>query len=42
MNLENIETEDLMAELVRRGLADTDNEGQYIVYTGMYQKESVA
>jgi hypothetical protein len=40
MNLETIDTEDLMAELIRRGETDTDNEGQYIVYTGMYEKET--
>lgn len=40
MNLENIDTEDLMAELVRRGETDIDNEGQYIIYTGMYEKAS--
>lgn len=40
MNLENVKTPDLIAELISRGAADTDNEGQYLVYTGVYQKES--
>jgi hypothetical protein len=40
MNLENIKTPDLIAELISRGATETDNEGQYIVYTGIYEKVS--
>jgi hypothetical protein len=40
MKLKNIETKDLIIELIKRGETDTDNEGQYIIYTGMYEKAS--
>jgi hypothetical protein len=40
IRLEDIGTKELIAELVRRGAAETDNEGQYLIYTGMYEKES--
>jgi hypothetical protein len=40
MSLEQVETKDLIAELIKRGETDTDNEGQYIIYTGVYEKES--
>jgi hypothetical protein len=36
--LEDIKTSELMVELINRGDADTDNEGQYIIYTGMYEE----
>jgi len=40
MNLETVNTKDLIAELISRGETDTDNEGQYLIYTGVYEKES--
>ena len=40
MKLKDIETKDLVIELINRGEADTDNEGQYLIYTGMYEEDS--
>lgn len=37
--LEDFKTSELVAELIERGETDTDNEGQYIIYTGVYEKE---
>jgi hypothetical protein len=39
-NLETINTKDLCTEIISRGAADTDNEGQYIIYTGIYEEDS--
>lgn len=38
MNLATINTKELVEELATRGTLDTDNEGQYIIYTGVYEK----
>jgi len=37
--LEDFKTDELIVELINRGEADTDNEGQYLIYTGMYEEE---
>jgi len=37
--LEDFKTSELIVELINRGEADTDNEGQYLIYTGMYEEE---
>ena len=36
--LEDFKTSELVAELIERGETDTDNEGQYIIYTGIYEE----
>lgn len=42
IRLEDIGTKELMAELVRRDVAETDNEGQYVIYTGMHEEKESA
>ena len=38
MNLSAVSTQDLIKELIDRGDTDTDNEGQFLIYTGVYEK----
>jgi predicted transcriptional regulator len=38
VNLTTVSTQDLIKELIDRGDTDTDNEGQYLIYTGVYEK----
>ena len=37
--LEDFKTDELIVELINRDKADTDNEGQYIIYTGIYEED---
>jgi len=38
MNLSSVATNELIKELIDRGETDTDNEGQFLIYTGVYEK----
>ena len=40
--LSKIPTKTLITELINRDKADTDNEGQFIIYTGLYITEADA
>jgi hypothetical protein len=40
MSLSKIPTKDLYIELINRDKADTDNEGQFVIYTGLYDVDS--
>jgi len=38
--LSQIGTKDIIDELISRGEGELDNEGQYLIYTGIYEKEA--
>jgi hypothetical protein len=40
MSLSTIPTKDLITELINRDTAETDNEGQFVIYTGFYIEDA--
>jgi hypothetical protein len=40
ISLETVPTKNLITELINRDKAETDNEGQFVIYTGLYDVDS--
>jgi hypothetical protein len=40
ISIETVPTKKLITELINRDKAETDNEGQFVIYTGLYITEA--